>query len=402
MTLTFAEALAYATSRRVVLPEEYYDAEQSASRSRAFSIAGVASRDQLQGVLDSLAKVSKEGMTFDQWKAMVKGGDIKLGLPDYRLDNIFRTNMQSAYSVGHWKQQQRNKDRRPYLMYDAINDTRVRPSHLKLDNIIRPVDDAFWDEHYPPNGYRCRCSVISLTAAQAEARGGVTEEPAEGWPKTDKGWDYNPGTEPAQGIKQAMEPTQGGSPQVQRAMEAQKEVAMEPQRVATEKDIQGMFGTKVAKVAKPMVQEAVELFSKDGRKWDASIFEQKLAAIRDSLPASGEKWAGLYTAQDRTIDLNMLRTMGRPGTLIHEVGHHIDFALLQHNPVLRTSMLEEFVALKEVNTTAKTISEYALRNEHEWIAECFRAYVETPQLLQLNCPKAYAAFERFRVGGSNA
>lgn len=223
MTLTFTDALAYAESRHVTLPAEYYGTEQSGARSRAFSIAGVASRDQLQGVLDTLVKAHRDGLTFAQWKDLVKGGDIALDLPEHRLDNIFRTNMQCAYAQGHWKQQQANKDRRPYLMYDAINDTRTRPSHLALDNIILPVDDPFWDEHYPPNGYRCRCSVISLTAAQAEARGGETDEPEGGWPAPDKGWDYNPGAEPDQGIQQAAQPTPGGSDQVQQAMEAHAE-----------------------------------------------------------------------------------------------------------------------------------------------------------------------------------
>ncbi len=40
-------------------------------------------------------------------------------------------------------------------MYDAINDNRVRPSHLAMDGIIRPVDDPFWAKNAPINGYRC-------------------------------------------------------------------------------------------------------------------------------------------------------------------------------------------------------------------------------------------------------
>ena len=219
MTLTFREAVEFAAARRVELPSEYYGQLQGQQRDLAFSIAGVAQRDQLQGVLDSLNQVLEKGMTFSDWKAAVKGGAIGLDLPDYRLDNIFRTNMQTAYSAGHWTQQQRNKASRPYLMYDAVNDGRTRPSHLKLDNVIKPIDDPFWATYGPLNGYRCRCSTIALTEAQAQARGGVTEEPEGGWPEPDKGWDYNPGAEPMRGVEQAMEPRPGGNSQIQQAME---------------------------------------------------------------------------------------------------------------------------------------------------------------------------------------
>jgi hypothetical protein len=51
------------------------------------------------------------------------------------------------------------------------------------------------------------------------ARGGVTPDPEGGWPAPDKGWDYNPGAEPARGVEQAMEPRSGGNAQIQKAME---------------------------------------------------------------------------------------------------------------------------------------------------------------------------------------
>lgn len=77
-------------------------------------------------------------------------------------------------------------------MYDAINDGRTRPHHSALDNFIAPIDDPIWRKIYPPNGFRCRCSTMTLTEAQARQRGwnGVPKYPAEG--RADAGWDYNP------------------------------------------------------------------------------------------------------------------------------------------------------------------------------------------------------------------
>jgi hypothetical protein len=71
-----------------------------------------------------------------------------------------------------------------------------------------PVDDPWWDDHMPPNGWGCKCHVIQHSRRVSERRGGVTTRPPGGtydWknPKTgktervpigiDPGWDYNPG-----------------------------------------------------------------------------------------------------------------------------------------------------------------------------------------------------------------
>jgi SPP1 gp7 family putative phage head morphogenesis protein len=48
----------------------------------------------------------------------------------------------------------------PNLRYETAGDARVREAHRTLDQAIYPVSHAFWDEYYPPNGYRCRCKVV--------------------------------------------------------------------------------------------------------------------------------------------------------------------------------------------------------------------------------------------------
>jgi SPP1 gp7 family putative phage head morphogenesis protein len=167
----------------------------------SFSIATKAAISQLQGVKDSLDYAMKNGLSYDEWLATPAAWS--LDLPDYRKENIFRTNLQGNYMRGKWEQFMENKANRPYLMYDAINDNRVRPSHLAMDGTIRAIDDQFWATSSPPNGYRCRCSLITLTSDQAKSRSGqgagLNKIPmvkgADGmfYPATpDKGWSYNP------------------------------------------------------------------------------------------------------------------------------------------------------------------------------------------------------------------
>ena len=78
------------------------------------------------------------------------------GLSPYRLDNIFRTNIQNSYNVGRYKKQVAVAKRRPYWQYDAVNDSNTRPSHLEHDGKVYHHKHPFWDTWYPPNGYRCR------------------------------------------------------------------------------------------------------------------------------------------------------------------------------------------------------------------------------------------------------
>lgn len=48
------------------------------------------------------------------------------------------------------------------LQYRTAKDDRVRESHAALADTTLPADDAFWDKYYPPNGWRCRCTVVEV------------------------------------------------------------------------------------------------------------------------------------------------------------------------------------------------------------------------------------------------
>lgn len=198
----FDEAIAAALARGVVLPSVYYQQLQGLARQLAFSIAGITSIAQLQAVLDALSAAMQTGQSFTEW--LDEAAVMNLNLPQHRLDNIWRTNLQGNYMRGKWEQFIDNRENRPYLQYDAVNDHRVRPSHLAMDGVIRRWDDPFWKTHSPQNGFNCRCNLFSITDSQARARTGtdkegrgtgLNKEPAnpDGSPaQPDKGWDYHP------------------------------------------------------------------------------------------------------------------------------------------------------------------------------------------------------------------
>jgi len=125
----------------------------------AFTVSKIAAADLLQDLHGEILKSIEEGKTFFDFRESIdeimkrRGWE---GLAPYRLDNIFRTNIQTAYNVGRYKQMKAIAERRPYWEYDAVNDTHTRPSHLAHDGKIYRHDHSFWDVWMPSNGFRCR------------------------------------------------------------------------------------------------------------------------------------------------------------------------------------------------------------------------------------------------------
>lgn len=98
-----------------------------------------------------------------------------------------------------WLEIQQQKDAFPWLQYQTKGDGRVRAEHDRLNGIVLPADDPFWSAYYPPNGWRCRCSVKPLTDAQLEKQGlkpadSDTASQAAEKEVRDPYWKHNTGT----------------------------------------------------------------------------------------------------------------------------------------------------------------------------------------------------------------
>lgn len=85
-----------------------------------------------------------------------------------RLKLIYDVNTRQAYAAGLWRRIERNKATSPYIRYITKRDERVRASHRGWDNLTLPVDHPFWNTHYPPNSWRCRCRAMSMSQADYE------------------------------------------------------------------------------------------------------------------------------------------------------------------------------------------------------------------------------------------
>jgi SPP1 gp7 family putative phage head morphogenesis protein len=204
---SFQEAIDFFKDKVTLTPAQFRKLAQE-YQSLAFTVSGIAAMDVLSDIYTELLKAIEKGLTAQEFADSAqdiferKGWE---GLTPYRVDTIFRTNVQTAYMVGHYRRMTDPDvvDRRPYWQYDAVNDRRTRPAHRALDGKVFRYDDPFWDTWYPPNGFRCRCAVRSLSEGEMKQEGRTVEtkiptyiEPP-GMPAIplypDTGFDYNPG-----------------------------------------------------------------------------------------------------------------------------------------------------------------------------------------------------------------
>ncbi len=67
--------------------------------------------------------------------------------------------MNSGLQASRYYSMKDRVDALPYWQYETMEDGRVRPAHAELNNRVFHHDDKIWNTIYPPNGWRCRCSV---------------------------------------------------------------------------------------------------------------------------------------------------------------------------------------------------------------------------------------------------
>lgn len=177
--MTFEEAVDYFKERVPVTAKQFYKiADQY--RSLAFTVSGYTAAQILKRFYDEILAALEDGNTFSEFKANMNEfleAEGYEGLEPLQADNIFRTNIQTAYNVGHYEQMSSPGvvALRPYWQYDAVNDAHTRPSHLAMDGKVFPADSPVWDTWFPPNGFRCRCTVKALSKRQVEQRGLTVE-----------------------------------------------------------------------------------------------------------------------------------------------------------------------------------------------------------------------------------
>jgi SPP1 gp7 family putative phage head morphogenesis protein len=95
------------------------------------------------------------------------------------LETEFNTAKRSGEQATKWLKYQDQKELYPNLQYKTANDSRVREQHKNQQDIIKPIDDAFWLTWYPPNDFGCRCYVVQTDEKATD--GTPKENPSPGF-----------------------------------------------------------------------------------------------------------------------------------------------------------------------------------------------------------------------------
>lgn len=187
----------------------------------------MAEESLLDDLREAVDKAISTGTTLAEFRkdfdaTVAKHGWSYKGSRGWRTAVIYDTNLSVAYSAGRYRQMSGPavKSVRPYLRYLPSSSANPRKEHQRWYNLVLPHDDPFWDTHFPPNGWGCKCGVTSVSGRELKRlqreeadsdypirtdspdirtveyvdkkTGQVREIPAG----IDPGWDYNPGKTP--------------------------------------------------------------------------------------------------------------------------------------------------------------------------------------------------------------
>jgi hypothetical protein len=101
----------------------------------------------------------------------------------------YATAKQSARSAKNYQNALKDEDLYPNIKYMPSIAVEPREEHKKYYNVIKPLEDPFWNTHLPPLTWGCQCQWKTTDEE-------VSELPAD-LPKPDPGLDINPGKEGA-------------------------------------------------------------------------------------------------------------------------------------------------------------------------------------------------------------
>jgi SPP1 gp7 family putative phage head morphogenesis protein len=171
------DASALIRNKQIVTPEAIR-AMAPELRGRAFTIAGLDGfADVMQNVRDRIAELPL-GADWNAIKA-----DVADNISPFMVDSaadpevqarqfaaaeskaelLLRVHGFQAYQAAQWSTMTDNADALPYWQYLTMEDDAVRPSHAALHGLVLPADSPFWETHFPPWEWGCRCQVVPLS-----------------------------------------------------------------------------------------------------------------------------------------------------------------------------------------------------------------------------------------------
>jgi hypothetical protein len=218
----FAEQSAY-FKQKLALPSQRWDDLLGAAHDHGFIVAGAMKADLVADLKAAVQSAIDQGKTL-QWfrgefETIVQkhgwtgwtGEGSKDGVA-WRTQVIYNTNLRTSHAAGRWAQMTDPEvlASRPYWRYVHRSHTNPRLEHKAWSGKVLPAMDPWFNSHYPPNGFGCKCTVEAINEREMNHLGKshVDAVPEDGsyqhvikqsgevvtLPKgIQYGWDYAPG-----------------------------------------------------------------------------------------------------------------------------------------------------------------------------------------------------------------
>lgn len=144
-------------------------------QSNVYEFSSAKSYQQLQALTQALYDQHGRILPEKEFIEIAQRINNEMGITHLLTER--NTAIAGGQMASKWVTFQAEKEELPNLTYETAGDDRVRPTHAALDGVTRPVDDAFWKEYYPPNGWNCRCNVIQAAAGRRVTPADQIEQP---------------------------------------------------------------------------------------------------------------------------------------------------------------------------------------------------------------------------------
>lgn len=143
---------------------DYNAPDHAAAAAMEINLFRFSAAKTTAALLD-LNGILKESNGYADFKRRVDESGM---LDDYNR-RWMQTEYQHAVQVGiqssRYYQHVRDIEAFPYWEYMTQGDAQVRPAHAALDGKVFEAADPIWDRIYPPNGWGCRCTVMTVAFA---------------------------------------------------------------------------------------------------------------------------------------------------------------------------------------------------------------------------------------------
>lgn len=129
-------------------------------QNNIFAFSGAKTYAEMQELRDA---VYENGKLLSPGDFRRRARQINARYNIHYLDTERQQVITAGTQGSRWIDFEETADTHPYLEYVTARDEHVREEHRRLEGLIYPIDDPFWESYYPPNGWRCRCTVRKHT-----------------------------------------------------------------------------------------------------------------------------------------------------------------------------------------------------------------------------------------------